>query len=38
MNLLDNYGLYNTPSFNGELFTPEEKLEMQRRRLRGAEL
>ena len=37
MNLLDNYGLYNTPSFNGELFTPEEKLEMQRRRLRGAE-
>ncbi len=37
MNLLDRYGLYNTPSFNGELFTPEEKLEMQRKRLRGAE-
>ena len=37
MNLLDNYGLYAPPVFNGELFTEEEKLEMERRRLRGAE-
>lgn len=34
MSLYRNYGLDNTPSFNGSLFTPEEQLEMERKRLR----
>lgn len=34
MSLYRDYGLHNTPSFNGSLFTPEEQLEMERRRQR----
>ena len=38
MNLLDNYGLYNGPTYNGELFTEQEKIDMVNRRRRDSSM
>ena len=34
MSFYRDYGLENSPIFNGQLFTPEEQLQMERKRLR----